>query len=221
MPDEDSTPTGAAQAAAENPAPQAQDAEGEPFDAERAMATIRKLRETEKQAKAAAKQVLDLQAKVKQFEDATLTEQQRQQKEADELRQRVQHFEAQEAQWRQERSALLLGQALTSAGQRANMHDPAEAVLHLASDPSLLADDGTVKPEAVEAAVNRLLKQKPHLFRGSTASATNPARSGAAGATDEAALRAAIYGGNATTIFDPAWAAAHGGGVVMPQKGSG
>jgi hypothetical protein len=58
---------------------------GDVFDKERAMATITKLRETEKQAKKDAKELELLKAEKKQRDDAALSETERLQKQAKEL----------------------------------------------------------------------------------------------------------------------------------------
>jgi hypothetical protein len=66
----------------EQPAPTTE----EPFDKDRAMNTIRNLREQEKSWKQGQKELETLKAKEKQREEAELTEQQRLQKQADELK---------------------------------------------------------------------------------------------------------------------------------------
>jgi hypothetical protein len=90
---EDTTPP------AEPPAAQVAD-DGDDFDKERALATIRKLRDAEKQGKADAKRVAELEARLKEHEEAQLSELEKAQKRADDLAAQLADREAREREMR-------------------------------------------------------------------------------------------------------------------------
>lgn len=167
------TTTGATQTTT-NP-PTTETAEGEEeFDRERAMKTIRTLRE---EAKAAVKQIKEaetLRARVKEIDDAKLSEQERLTKRAEEaetkLTQAQKHTQDRINRYEVQLQASKLG-----------IVDPDAAVKLLDWDRLEYADDGT--PRDVDAALKALLADRPYLAAApqqqqrpaSQASATNGA----------------------------------------------
>lgn len=83
--------------------------DGKPFDPDRAMRTIEHLRSFETQAKEQAKMIAELESKVKEHEDAKLSETER-------LTNRVSELEAEKQTWEQTRVSMMLEQAAARAG---------------------------------------------------------------------------------------------------------
>lgn len=191
------------------------DAPADDFDKDRALATIKKLREFEKVAKAQAKELDELRAARKAADDATLSETERLKKRAAELEATVTAREA----------ALAEREAAIAEAKRANLvirlagslgaHDPADANILAAVadvDPS---DPGAAK--AVQQALDGLKKAKPYLFKAAGQVApVNPAGGGSPTGETDAQRRARLWGGGGN-IFDPSTGRNLGGGVVISQ----
>lgn len=192
------------------------DAVSDDFDKDRALATIKKLREFEKQAKAQAKELDDLRAKTKQAEDAKLSEQERLAKRVAELEQAVKERETliqdREARLTETRRAALVARLAGNLGARDT------------GDANILAATAGVDPNAETAeadakrAIEALKKAKPYLFGGAGGvEPFNPPAGGQNGATEtDAQRRMRLYGGGGN-IFDVATGRAAGGGVIIAQ----
>lgn len=137
-----------------DPKPTGQDPEGgltpEAKDAELARAR--------REAAASRKELADAQAKVKEFEDAKLSDQQRTEKEKSEATERATKAESRLAE-------LEVSHAVERAAAKAGVVDPEDASALI--DRSILEKDneGKAKPESVTAAIEDLKTRKPHLFR--------------------------------------------------------
>lgn len=135
------------------------------FDKERALATIKKLREFEKQAKAQAKELDELRAARKAAEDAQLSETERLRKRTQELEQAVQAREA----------ALAEREAAINEQRRANLAQRQAATLgaYDPADANILSAVATIDPasenaeQAIKEALEGLRKVKPYLFKAS------------------------------------------------------
>jgi hypothetical protein len=161
-------------------------AEDEVFDKERAMATINKLRETEKQAKKDAKELADLKAEAQKRADAELSETERLKKENERL--------ASEAA--QTKLDLMRRDAIDAAGL------PAEFAtrLHGATAEELTAD------------AQALAKALPTLKVAPKVNSTNPAN--ATQNETYAQQKERLFPTQGKNIFDPGAAREHGGGVI-------
>lgn len=139
--------------------PQAGTSQGdeEPFDKDRAMATIAKLRHVEKTLSGQVKQLL---GKVKEFEDAKLSEQEKLTRDLAETREQLTQREA------RIRELALQGEVIKLAG-RLNIVDP-EAAIHLL--PSVggveYGDDGS--PTNLEILLKELIAHRSWLMRQPT-----------------------------------------------------
>ncbi len=173
MPD----PTGETPAASETPAPPAE----EPFDRDRAMATIQNLRGFEKTAKAQEKQLAELTAQLQKYENEKLSETEKLQKAVQETTQRN---AALEAQLKSDRMTLVIERE----ARKLNIIDPEMAAFAIQSKVTF---DGNGTPENVSDLLTQLVKDKPFMvgqqaassataLPGSGGSSANPARDGGA-----------------------------------------
>jgi CRISPR/Cas system CMR subunit Cmr4 (Cas7 group RAMP superfamily) len=160
----------------------------EPFDKERAMATITKLRETEKQAKAERKELEQLKAEKKQRDDAALTESERNKKERDELA----------AENAKIKTDLLRRDVISETGL-----------------PAIFADrlKGNTKEEML-ADAEELAKTLPTLKTAPKLPATNPGN--AQTSETDAQKRERIFG-KQTNVFDSDAIRQAGGGVIWKK----
>lgn len=179
--------------------PKGQEPKGETFDAE----YVKSLRDEAAKYRAKAAEHA---ARLKQYEDAQLSEQERLTKQAQEANQRAEQLAA---ALRQERARVAIAHAAAEAGV------PAELVERLVDVE--FEEDGRIKTD-LKKAVAGLLEKYPNLRPApvTAGGATNPARSGAAEPKKTAADW--LYGGN-VNIFDADVARASGGGVFFdPEK---
>jgi len=128
--------------------------EPEPFDKERAMATINKLRDEVKAAKADAKKTAALEARLKEIEDAQLTEQEKVAKERDALA-------AEKTAWEQERQVTNLKLAVYAQTVPLGIVDADLALAAL--DRSALEFDEGGNPKNIADVLLALLEAKPIL----------------------------------------------------------
>ncbi|MFA6046181.1 MAG: hypothetical protein WC718_14450 [Phycisphaerales bacterium] len=128
-------------------------AQGEEFDKDRAMATIKKLRDFEKEAKAQLKELETLKAKQAEQEQANMSE-----KEKAEARAAAAEKEREEA--RAEARRLRVERAIEKAAAKLGLDaDLAASLLK----PDALEIDEEGKPKGVEEALGELLKKWPQL----------------------------------------------------------
>lgn len=195
-----------------SPAPAASESSQSPDDASKAAAEARaeaakyrkRLRELEKQLEA-------VQAAEQAKAEAELTEVEKASRRAAELEQQL------EAE-RMARRDSLLESSVTAAAARMGFADARDAVALVPRTDLEFGDDGRPDAASVEAALKRLLSERPHLRAGHTAGGSpgNPSRTNPPSETD-AQRRARLFGGNTGGLFDPSAAARHGGGVVVPD----
>jgi len=168
------TTTGATQTTGQTNPTTTETGEGDDeFDRERAMKTIRTLREEAKAAVKQIKEVETLRARVKEIDDAKLSEQERLTKRAEEAETKLTQAQKQ-TQDRINRYEVQL------QASRLGIVDPDAAVKLLDWDTLEYAQDGT--PKDVDAALKALLADRPYLAAAqqqqrpaSQASATNGA----------------------------------------------
>jgi hypothetical protein len=161
----------------------------EPFDKDRAMATIDKLRGIEKQHKQDKKELERLQAEEKKRADAQLSETEREKKRADELA----------AENAKIKSDLLRRDVIAEVGL------PASFASRL---------QGTTKEELL-ADAQELAKTLPQLKVAPKVPPTNPANGGSV--STEAELRQTLFGGGSAKM-DRATIEKLGGGIVWGNK---
>lgn len=154
----------------------------EEWDKDRGMATIRKLREDLKAAKAGSSELEELRKKVQEAEDAKLSDQDRLTKERDEAKRLA---DANAAELKNERTRSALERAAVKTG----FVDPEDAFLRLGSQVEY-GEDG--KPQNVDKLVEQLAKDKPYLLGQANpgpkpGTPTSPKPAG--GATDDAVKR--------------------------------
>ena len=139
------------------PAPPAPPAPPEPeqWDHERGMATIVKLREELKAAKAEGRRVAELEAKLTAIEDAEKTELQRA---ADQLA----TYQAKEAAWATERRDTLLKLAVHTKAPELGITSPTLALAAL-KDAGTIEYDDQGQPSNLDAALIALLEAEPAL----------------------------------------------------------
>lgn len=145
--------TEAAQAAAAVTTPTDPETD-EAFDKDRALATIRKLRDQEKAGKSLEREHERLKAQLKALEDAKLSD-------AEKAAKRLQELETERTTWEREKREMSLRQTVSEAGRRQR-----------AIDPELLYRLIDVEQEAeVDAAIGKLRRDRPYLFHALNGSA--------------------------------------------------
>jgi hypothetical protein len=132
--------------------------EDEPFDKERAMATISKLREKEKEANKATKDLAALQVRMKEIEDAQKTEEQ---KRADKLAALEKEREA----WASEKAALLIQKAVVAYVADTDCLDKAWLIDKLQQAALDLGDDGIPTKESLDKALKAIRADHTALFK--------------------------------------------------------
>lgn len=185
---------------------------GEEFDKERALATIRKLREAEKLSKQQAKELETLRSQAKAAEEAQLTEQQRLAKRSEDQAAKLADLERQQADWARERQELTTRQEVLAESARLNIVDPDAAYRLL--DLAALEYDDAGKPKNVKAVLQALVKGKPYLVASAGGgSPANPARGNTTDPQETPAARRLRLQGGGFNPFDPASVKQKGGGI--------
>lgn len=126
----------------------------ESFDKDRALATIRKLRETERAAKAQAKEYEALKAKVQEHETAQLSEKEKADKRADEAEKKAQAAETRV-------KTVSLRASVERHAHKLNVIDDDAAYRLL--DLTAVEYDDNGEPQNVEALMKVLVKDRPYL----------------------------------------------------------
>ena len=185
-------------------------ASDEQFDADRAMRTIRALRDEVKEAKAQAKELTELRQRVKDAEDAKLSELERAQKVAQDAQARAERAESQAR-------AKALEATVVQEAVRLNIVN-AEAAMKLMDTAAIKFDDEG-KPTNVAALLTDLVKAKPFLVAptGPNTSTGNAQRGVEDPQARERYLRSLLDGPGAS-IWDPKRQAERGGGVIWSDK---
>ena len=144
------------------------------FDRERAMRTIKTLREEARKAAAAIRELDQARARIKEIDDAKLSEQERLSKRASDLEKQLEDERA------QSRTRINTYEVQLAAG-RLGIVDPDAAVRLLDWSSLEYGQDG--RPVDVESALQDLVKARPYLAAQATpahVSPTNPATRGSA-----------------------------------------
>ena len=142
------------------------------WDYDRGMATITKLRDEVKAAKAAAKENADAVAKLKTIEDAQLSEH-------DKLEKRVTEYEQREAVWAAEKKETALKLGVFSLQATLGVADTDLALAAL--DRSQVEYDDTGQPTNLQDVLTALLEAKP-LLKGVTVPPASGSLNAGAGA---------------------------------------
>jgi hypothetical protein len=100
----------------------------------------------------------------------------KQKSEAQKLQEKLADYQKREQQWALEKRDTMLQIAVQAASAKLGIVD-AEVALALIRDTIEFDNDG--KPQGVEAALSKLLADKPYLKAGTSTSPTNPPRQGA------------------------------------------
>lgn len=131
--------------------------EGEEFDKDRALETIRKLRDVEKASKATAKERDALAAKVREYEDATKTEQER-------MATRIKELEDSLSAKEQEVTQTKTRNAVHAKASAMGFRNP-ELAMRLV-DPSEVTFKKNGDPENIEDLLKAIVKENPFLVPG-------------------------------------------------------
>lgn len=131
--------------------------EAEEFDKDRALETIRKLREVEKGSKATAKERDALAAKVKEFEDASKTEQER-------MAARIEELEKSLASKEEEVTKTKTRNAVHAKASAMGFRNP-ELAMRLV-DVSEVTFKKNGDPENIEDLLKAIVKENPFLVPG-------------------------------------------------------
>lgn len=140
----------------------AQTGDGEPFDKDRALATIKNLREYEKLSKAQAKEMEALRQQLKVRADADLSE-------TDKAKARVTELEKANADLAARLQEQAIRGAVADAGAKVGAIRP--LLLHRLIDTDDLTFDDDGHPKNVDLVVGNLKRQYPELFRAVAGSA--------------------------------------------------
>lgn len=139
----------------------------EPFDKDRAQRTITKLRGFEKTAKAQAKELEELRARVQENENAKLSETER-------LQNRIKELEEKATGLERERRETVVRSALAAAAAKAGAIYPDAVVKLIDPDGVEITDDGHAKN--LDAVLAPLKQQFPAMFRAANGSADGGSR---------------------------------------------
>ena len=153
-------------------------ADGEEFDKERAMATIKKLRDFEKTAKAQLKELEDLRAAKQVAEDAKLSESERLQKQLEETKAQAQTAETERQKALAELTAERRLNQVTRIAGTLGAIDPNDANI-VAATATLDPTSATAEADT-RAAIEALKTAKPYLFRQAPGARVEPFNPGTA-----------------------------------------
>lgn len=139
------------------PEDKAQDKDdGEPFDKDRAMATIQRLRQDLKDAKAGGKKAEELQAKLDEIEKGQLSEKDRLERERDEYKGKLDQAE------QKSRDRVIRSEVRVIASEL-GFADPSDA--HRFLDVSGIEFDDDGEPKGIKKLLEDLAKAKPYLIK--------------------------------------------------------
>ncbi|MGW5197361.1 phage scaffolding protein [Streptomyces spiralis] len=161
MPENEETEQVATEPQEPAPAPEAEGAEEEPFDAERAKKAINKKNAEAKALRERLKELEPLARKAKELEDAQKSEQERLSEQLTAAQQRIQAV--------QQRAVRAEVRALAAA----EFADPDDAHAFLDLD-SFVSDDGDIDTDGIRDGLAELLKRKPHLAKPADTSPRAP-----------------------------------------------
>jgi hypothetical protein len=130
--------------------------EDDDFDKDRALATIRKQREFEKEARAKLKRLEELEQKEKERQEAELSE-------LDKLKKQMDALKAERDTAITRHKQAVIDNAVILAAKDANLYNPHDA--HKLADLSevTLGEDGAV--QGAEQAIKKLIEERPYLVK--------------------------------------------------------
>jgi hypothetical protein len=137
------------------------------FDAERAKATIQKLREHEQRALKLEKQSKALEKKLAEYETAEQERKQAEMSEVERLKAEVEQAKAAQQAAVEEVVTMRIKQALYTQAAQMGFHNPEDAYLMADLTEVELGEDGEVS--GVETALKELLKSRPYLAKSEVA----------------------------------------------------
>ncbi|HMN12582.1 MAG TPA: hypothetical protein PKD55_09690 [Bellilinea sp.] len=147
-----------------------QSSETDEFDRERAMATIRKLREHEREARELRKKVAEYEQAESARKAAEMSESEKQAAALKAAQEQAQAAEAKAAAAAERANEALMRSAVMLAAQGFN--DPLDAWRFVERESLAVAEDGTVS--GVEKAVKALAEAKPYLLKSEKSSLGTP-----------------------------------------------
>lgn len=205
------------------PAPEPQPQAGKGLDADALQRELKEARDEAAKYRTARKQQADelkaLQEKLAALETASLTEQEKKDKEYQRAQREAEELKAKLAEQTQRSQELQARAIVQATAARLGVIDPEAAFVLLRDQKALEPDEaGNLDAKQVQAALQELVKAKPYLLGAPTTSAANPAKSGTdvQSETDEA-RRARLFGGG-DNIFDAKRAKQRGGGVIWSDR---
>lgn len=154
-----------------------------PFDESRARALIEKLRPFEKQANEQSKELEQLRTRIKEIDDAKLSE-------TEKLNNRVGELEKRNADLEAQLARRDLQDDVAAAGRKAGALYP-DALFKLIDPDDVERDEQTGKPSNLDKLVERAKKAYPNLFGRAHGSADGGARPPASGVDMNARIRQA------------------------------
>lgn len=147
---------------------------GEPFNAERAMATIRNLRQFEREAETLKKKLEALEEEDRKRKEAELSEAERARAEAERAKAKAESLE-------QQLRTTRLRHAVELKASEMGFHSPQAAYALADLSDAEIGEDGTAK--GIDKALNALAKSDPYLVKEETGSGSG----GTVGRTDRTA----------------------------------
>lgn len=157
------------------------DPKADDFDKDRALALIEKLRPFEKEATQSKKRLQELESKLKEIEDAKLSDDEKKTK-------RLQELEEKEKTWQSERRQLQLEQAVERAASKLNAEYPDLVMLKVKASEIEYGEDGRPTKESVEAQIEQIRVDYPALFKSETKDTKPPSSGGGTNAGKQTAL---------------------------------
>ena len=207
---------------APDPTPQA----GARLDADALQRELKEARDEAAKYRTARKQQADelkaLQEKLAALEAASLTEQEKKDKEYQRAQQKAAELEAKLAETAKRNQELQARTLVQAAAVPLGIVDPETVYLLLREQGKLEPDEaGALDAKRVTEALRDLLKAKPYLLGTPTTSAANPAKTDPSVQQETVEARRARLIGGGDNIFDAERARKRGGGVVWGDRGFG
>ena len=208
------------------PAPDTTPQAGARLDADALARELKEAREEAAKYRTARKQQADelktLQEKLAALEAASLTEQEKKDKEYQRAQQKAAELEAKLAETAKRNQELQARSIVQAAAARLGIVDPDAAFVLLRDTVGIEPDEhGALNTKKMEADLRELLKAKPYLMGVPQTSAANPAKSDPTVQRESDEQRRARLNGGGYNVFDADNARKRGGGVVWGGRDVG
>lgn len=141
--------------------------EGEPFDKDRAMATIRALRQYEKRAKALEAELTPLKKKAAEMDAQAEKQRLASMTEAEQLKANLAKLQAEKEQLAEQVLTMQVRGSFVAQAVKLGFHNPEDAYLLADLSEVEVGENGEVS--GVEAALKALVKARPYLAKGAEA----------------------------------------------------